>query len=468
MSKLTKGQQQHIIELLENEEELPIDYKHLLFPPERQEYELVYAGKDREEDIIADTMAVPLQPIRSFGTNGGDWHNKLIFGDNLQAMKTLLNMKEDGKLCNTDGSKGVRLIYIDPPFATKQDFSRSVDSIAAYTDKLVGAQFIEFLRKRFVLMRELLSEDGFLIVHIDYRYGHYVKIVLDEIFGGNFRNDIKIPRGTKNVQSQFKEISSLTTGDDSLLLYAKNSHAKFKPLKVELKKTAGGKWDTFWRGTDRPTMRYTIFGQKPDTGQWRWKKSRAFESKENYEIYLDKFSAKETLDEYYIRNFERGDDLDFVRQSDDNVVQYFVPPRDTRIANTVWTDVRTLGKVTSYPTEKHEALLFRIISWLTNPGDLVMDAFAGSGTTCASSEKLGRRWISIDCGKLSIYTIQKRILNLSSDIGNKGEDIDPKAFTLYNAGLYDFSKLKNLEWQDWRFFALSLFECRDDPHKIKG
>ena len=121
-----------------------------------------------------------------------------------------------------------------------------------------------------------------------------------------------------------------------------------------------------------------------------------------------------------------------------------------------------------YPTQKSEGLLSRIIKQSSNEGDLVLDSFAGSGTTCAVAEKLGRRWIGIDCGKLAIYTIQKRMLNLSREIGNKGAELEPKPFTLYNAGLYDFSKLKELPWQDWRFFALQLFQCRDEAHRING
>jgi site-specific DNA-methyltransferase (adenine-specific)/adenine-specific DNA-methyltransferase len=100
--------------------------------------------------------------------------------------------------------------------------------------------------------------------------------------------------------------------------------------------------------------------------------------------------------------------------------------------------------------------------------DIVMDAFAGSGTTLAVAEKLKRRWIGIDCGKLATYTIQKRMLNLRQEIGNKGPKLYPRPFTLYNAGLYDFSKLKELAWQDWRFFALQLFQSRDEPHRING
>ena len=97
-----------------------------------------------------------------------------------------------------------------------------------------------------------------------------------------------------------------------------------------------------------------------------------------------------------------------------------------------------------------------------------MDAFAGSGTTCAVAEKLNRRWIGIDCGKLAIYTTQKRMLTLHSEIGNAGKPLATKPFTLYNAGLYDFENLRNLPWEDWRFFALQLFECKDEPHKIHG
>jgi len=121
-----------------------------------------------------------------------------------------------------------------------------------------------------------------------------------------------------------------------------------------------------------------------------------------------------------------------------------------------------------YPTQKPEALLDRIIRAITEKGDIMLDTFAGSGSTCAVAEKLGRRWLRIDCGKLAIYTMQKRLLNLRKEIGNKGPKLRPKPFTLYNAGLYDFSKLKELRWEDWRFFALQLFQCRDEPRRTGG
>ena len=123
---------------------------------------------------------------------------------------------------------------------------------------------------------------------------------------------------------------------------------------------------------------------------------------------------------------------------------------------------------TDYPTQKPESLLARIIEACSNKGDLILDAFAGSGTTCATAEKLHRRWIGIDCGKLAIYTIQKRLLNLKKEIGHNGAPLKAQPFTLYNAGLYDFARLKELPWPDWRRFALTLFGCQDEPQRIGG
>jgi len=179
---LTPEFRQRVIEALRRGENLPSEWARELFPPEKREYELVYSQKEREEDILAGTMAVPLQAVRTFGKNGSHWQNSLIFGDNLQSMKTLLKVKEEGQLTNADGTPGVRLIYIDPPFATKMEFKGTQDQ-KAYQDKIAGARFIEFLRKRLVLMRDLLSTDGTIYVHMDLRTVHYMKVVLDELFG---------------------------------------------------------------------------------------------------------------------------------------------------------------------------------------------------------------------------------------------------------------------------------------------
>ncbi len=94
--EMTPEQREELVRLLQKGEELSPAWSRILFPPEKREYELVYHGKEREEDILADTLAVPLQPVRTFGDNGVGGHNMLIFGDNLQAMKALLEMKKAG------------------------------------------------------------------------------------------------------------------------------------------------------------------------------------------------------------------------------------------------------------------------------------------------------------------------------------------------------------------------------------
>ena len=202
MPRPNADQIQNISDLLQQGADLPLDYKHLLFPPDRRECELVYADKKRDEDVLAETMAVPLQPIRTFGSSDL-WQNMLILGDNLQAMQRLRKLKEQGALTNADGSSGIRLVYIDPPFATKQEF-RSTQDERAYQDKVAGAQFIEFVRQRLIFLRQLLSADGSIFVHLDQRKIHYIKAVLDEVFGEhNFRNEIVLPgRASKSVSEK--------------------------------------------------------------------------------------------------------------------------------------------------------------------------------------------------------------------------------------------------------------------------
>jgi DNA modification methylase len=388
---------QMVIDALRRGEDLPREWARELFPPEKREYELVYYGKDREEDILADTMGVPLQPVSTFGKPAdGEWHNKLIFGDNLQAMKTLLRMKEQGQLVNADGTPGVRLVYIDPPFATKQDLRGSQDQ-KAYQDKIVGSEFIEFLRKRLVILRELLSGDGSIYLHLDYRRMHYMKCVCDEVFTeANFHGEIV--------------------------------------------------W--CYSGGGIPTNEYP---RKHDTILWYTRGSNWIFNTE-YREY-----SEGTLQRG--RTKVKGPDASLRREG--------TPINDW------WADIKKITSPTDpeklyYPTQKSEDLLRRIIQISSKRGDIVLDAFAGSGTSLAVAEKLSRRWIGIDCGKLAIYTIQNRMLNLKSEIGNKGKPFKSQPFTLYNAGLYDFSTLRKLPREDWRFFALQLFGCRDEPHTIGG
>lgn len=454
MANLTKAQKEYIIELLENGNELPLDLKHLLFPPERQEYELVYAGKDREEDILAETMGVPLQPIRSFGQDGKNWHNMLIFGDNLQAMKTLLRMKNEGRLVNEDGSRGVKLVYIDPPFATKREF-RGASEERAYQDKIAGAAFIEFLRKRLVFIRELMTPDGSIYVHLDHKKGHYIKILLDEIFGeSNYRN------GIARIKCNPKNYTSRTFGNihDFIYFYSRNSATVLN--RIYLKRKLEEVLDDFPHIDEKTGKRYKTAPlhargiRKGETGEpWRG---------------IDPPPGNHWR--YIHATLDALDEAGLVEWSSTGNPRKIIYEDDSKgyALQDIWK-FKDPGELYSmYPTEKTEDLLDHIIRASSNEGDIVLDAFSGSGTTLAVSEKLNRRWIGIDCSKLAIYTNQKRLLGLHKRKEKNKELIKLKPFTIYNAGLYDFSRLKELNWKDWRFFALNLFECKDEPHKIKG
>lgn len=376
--------------------------------------------------------------------------------------------KKAGKLCNADGTLGVRLVYIDPPFATQQEFRGTQDQ-KAYRDKVLGAEFVEFLRQRFIILHELLAADGSLFLHADYRKVHYLKVILDEIFDEpNFRNEIILPgRASKNLQQQFEQITRLNVRHDTLLWYSANAQARFSKLWVEKHKAGNpeGHWHHFWSTADRPSMRYELFGTTPRTGQWTWEEGRAKRAVASYERY-EREGGGRTIAEYWR---DTGTALEFIRRSpDDGKPQYWRAPAELRLADTVWTGVPIYNNTTGYPTEKNEALLSQVIELASAEGDLVLDAFVGSGTTVAVAEKLGRRWIGIDTGKLSLYTTQKRLLNATSGIGGGGAKLTLRPFTLYNAGLYDFSTLRQLPWEHWRFFALQLFGCKDEPHTIGG
>jgi site-specific DNA-methyltransferase (adenine-specific)/adenine-specific DNA-methyltransferase len=474
MSNLTDYQRQHIIELLERGEDLPLDYKHLLFPPERQEYELVYAGKEREEDILAETMGVPLQPIKTFGNaNNAGWEDMLIFGDNLQAMKTLLRMKEEGKLVNADGSQGVKLVYIDPPFATKQEFRGGQDE-KAYQDKIAGARFLEFLRKRLVLLKELLASNGSIYVHLDWRKGHYIKLILDELFGeDDFINEIIWQRtASHNDPGRYGIIH------DSIFFYGRSNQYAWNSPTMRQSQDYIDRFFVFCEGPNREVKRLKK-GERPPEGWRRFRLGNLASPNPRpnltyqYKGYHPPAKGwKVSIDR--MREMEAEGRLYFPESKDGRIQSksYLDEVIDGKPVPDVWLGILALqaqaSERVSYPTQKPERLIERVITASSSPGDIVLDAFAGSGTTLAVAEKLNRRWIGIDCGKLSIYTIQKRLLNLRAEIGDKGKRLEAKPFTLYNAGLYDFSKLKRLPWQDWRFFALHLFQCRDEPHIVGG
>ncbi|MHB7262534.1 DNA methyltransferase, partial [Klebsiella pneumoniae] len=179
------------------------------------------------------------------------------------------------------------------------------------------------------------------------------------------------------------DVSALSQGDEYILLYSKNSLSRLPKLSQSHLEQKPGKWDTFWRGTDRPTMRYELFGITPEKGQWRWEKNRTAEAIENYRFFLEKKSQQMSLDDWFFDNLtSTNKKLNFVRKNDEDVVQYYVPPSDGKILSDNWMDISLSGNETIFDTEKNTDLLERIINWICrSSNDIVLDFFAGSGTT---------------------------------------------------------------------------------------
>lgn len=379
---------------VEKGDEISTEFSRILFPPKRKEYELTYFGKESEQSIISQTFAAPIQLDRTFGDENRDnWINKIIFGDNLQVLKSLVEQKRSGLLKNSDGTDGVRLIYIDPPFASQQDFSNKEQK--AYADKMKGADFLEWLRKRLILLKETLSDNGSIFIHLDWHKEHYIKVLADEIFGeGNFCNEIVWYYRRWNIAGNY-----FARNHDVILWYAKNKgqhvfNQMYIP-KSEKSSAQGKAWKSVIGEDGR---RHSVQTEE---------KTKGVPMPDTWEISMINPVAKER---------------------------------------------------TGYPTQKPEALLSRIIKAASNKGDIVLDSFGGSGTTAAVAEKEGRRWITGDVGKLSIYTMQKRILDIKNH----------NSFAVYNAGHYDEHRLNTFDKNEWKKFAMALYNVEPYTQIING
>jgi adenine-specific DNA-methyltransferase len=267
----------------------------------------------------------------------------------------------------------VKCIYIDPPYNTgKDDFP--------YKDSYQHSSWMCMMLDRALMAQILLASDGLFSVQIGDEEMAHVRVLFDETFAER-KNSAVVRRGIKNVQAQFNDIDRLSLGHDVVHSYAKRASVRLAHLRQALDDKKPGKWDTFWRGTDRHTMRYELFGTTPETGQWRWEEGRARRAIQAYEHYQRIESVTKNLDEWYAENLQCGVDLDFVRLSDEGVVQYYVPPQNFRLVSDNWLDIPASGNLTGFAHEKSLALLQRVISWSTRPGDYVLDYFGGSGST---------------------------------------------------------------------------------------
>jgi len=459
VKKLTKQQKEEIIKKIQEGKPISDKYRFLIPFETEKEYELTYAGKERKEDILADTLSVPFQPIKKFGeVKEGEWRNMLIFGDNLQALKHLLKLKGQGKLRNPDGKNGVKLVYIDPPFGTG-DIYDAKGKIPAYSAKLQGVKFLEHLRKRLIFLRELLTDDGSIYVRIDYHFGHYVKIMMDELFDkNNFINEIIINRSARPTESK----GMYHTSHDVLLFYSKSKNYFFKNFEVK-------RQERKWRGMHLPGVRWT----KIDKKYLRFFKKDIRRKNNEYYSRARIFFGKEILppkgrhwaiNQENIFKIEKEGKIKLDEKNRPINIE-----SETQKIGDNWTDIPGYTRYWNYPTENSEELLERVIQGSSQVNGIILDCFAGSGTTGAVAEKLRRRWIMCDIGKLAIYTIQKRILNLKAEIGNKGKALKPKPFVLYNAGLYqDSGFIEKMEEADYKKFVLELFDAEPSDNKIKG
>lgn len=398
-----------------------------------------------------------------------NWQNLLFHGDNKEVLGFLLANGFRGK---------VDLVYIDPPFDSNADYIRKVELRGSkdkariegedytlgeqiqYTDIWANDNYLQFMYERLMLLKELLSEKGFLFFHCDYHQGHYLKILMDEVFGrDNFRNEIVVKRVQKNF-IEGETIRSMNNAYDVIFLYGKSTNSKFLPPRAKV--NGNGKKEENWHSFDapnwsgnRPNLSYDLFGIKPPAGRvWIWAKGRAEEA---IKQGILRKNAKTGKPEYLVtaieENWHAFDAPNWTGKRPNLVYELFgqMPPTGRcwvwtkdkalesikngelrknpntgkpeylvkngkgELANNLWVDVLAYQFSEDYPTEKSENLLSRVIQICSKPDDIVLDCFIGSGTTAAVAQKLGRHWIGCDINKGAIQTTSKRLQSIISE-----------------------------------------------------
>jgi len=312
--------------------------------------------------------------------------NRLIWGDNLLAMQALLANGYEGK---------INLIYVDPPFASSEDYhfsltiggeeftkQPSIIERLAYTDIWAGGldSYLDMLYPRLQLMKRLLADNGGIYVHLDWHVGHYVKVMLDEVFGrDNFRNEIvwHYPGREMHIANKFN------AKHDVILFYAKTEAAKINMANVAI---------PYEKHERLKGLRRKVH-KDPDGREWVWETRGQASGQEPYKRYVDEIiSQGRPLSDVW-------DDLQFLRGNHPERVDY--------------------------PTQKPSWLVERIIKASSPEGGLVADFFGGSGTTAAVAERLGRRWITSDFGKIAIQVARARLVRMGA-----------KPFLIENIGNY--------------------------------
>ncbi len=359
---------------------------------------LDYKNKKTENEIIENVEIVDFDKSLKFG------ENYLIKGDNLPILKTLVKKYKIK----------VDLIYIDPPFSTNNVFkigdkrantiSSKTDDKIAYSDNLKGPEFLEFLRERLIFAREILSEKGSIYLHIDYKIGHYVKILMDEIFGiENFRNDItRIKCNPKN--------------------FARNAYGNIKDLILFYSKSKTPIWNN-------PMVPYSIddieklFSKVDKNGRhYTTIPLHAPGETKNGETSREFKGIKPPIGRHWRcspSELEELDKVGLIEWSKNGVPRkiIYADEKDGKKMQDIWEYKDPQYPV--YPTEKNIDLLKSIISASSNEESYVLDFFCGSGTTLLAANQLNRKWIGIDSSDSAIQVSQKKLLNDSNVFTSK-------------------------------------------------
>ena len=384
---------------------------------------LSYEGKKTEEEILETSPAKLTRLWSKRGRQTKD--NRLCFGENLSVLAALA---EDPAVRGK-----VKLVYIDPPYATKSVF-QSRKQANAYADLLEGAHYLEFLRERLILLRELLADDGSIYVHLDENMAFHVKVIMDEVFGrANFRNWIT------RKKCNPKNYTRKTYGNvsDYILFYSKSDdYIWHRPVEVWTENRAAKEYQYIEPGSGRRYKKVPIHApgtRNGETGKpWRGMLPPPGKHWQYLPSTLDEMDARGEIYWSATGNPRRKIYLD---------ASNGVPVQD------IWFDFRDAHnqniRITGYPTEKNPLLLQRIIEASSDAGDLVLDCFSGSGTTLDVAHRLERRWIGIDNSPEAIKATLERFANGLEPMGDFVKKLE---------------KLEQLETEEATLPMLDLFQ----------
>lgn len=381
---------------------------------------------------FTSTQYYPAQLKETFGEDVDGWYNKLFWGDNLQVMSHLLKQYRGQ----------VDLIYIDPPFDSKADYKKTIelrgqkiknDSTSfeekQYTDIWTNDEYLQFMYERLILLRELLSDKGSIYVHMDEKRSHYLKIIMDEIFGQQaFRREII---WDITVLSGFKvSANNWIRGHDIILYYSKSSE---EPIFNKLRQPHSQDYIDMFNHIDENGERYMVAH-----GLTRYLKDVINKGKPYGDVWDDILS-------YQVLRKQLSDVRD-----NEKLKEVLSESKEVQNISDVWDNIMsfqqqpTSAENVGYPTQKPESLLERIIKASTNEGDLVFDCFMGSGTTQAVAMRLGRRFLGADINVGSIDTtisrlskLQKVLLNQNSGLFKDEIETYYTGFEVYNVNNYD-------------------------------